>query len=278
MPAIHRLLPLVVAPVATLAVFATAHARPPVKQEDNLLNDRFGLQAGVSYSGTSTNVRFDADAGTLGTELSGEDDLGLDKNKVLARGEVWFRMKERHRARISSYFIPLNRRGNTILDRTIAFGNETFNVNEAIQSELKLNLFAITYAYSFVKNDRMELGASLGFDVVEFEAKATVPARLRTEREERSGPAPLVGLDGTVRIHGKWYAEARAQYLKVNISDVKGTLKTYDLNVMYRLHPNVTVGLGYSGYGINVDSANLGDGGRIDITTHGPMLFGRVGF
>jgi len=276
-PTLHRILPLVLAPVAALVV-SVAHARPPEKQADNLLNDRFGLQAGVIYSGTTTDVRFDADAGTLGTDLSGEDDLGLGKNKVLARGDVWFRMKERHRARISSYFIPLNRRANTVLDRTIDFGNETFNVNERIESELKLNLLAITYAYSFVKNDRMELGASLGFDIVEFEAKATVPARLRTEREERSGPAPLVGLDGTVRIHGKWYAEARAQYLKVNISDVKGTLKTYDVNVMYRLHPNVTLGLGYSGFGINVDSTNLGDSGLIDISTGGPMLFARVGF
>jgi hypothetical protein len=273
----HRRLPLFLAPLAALVATA-AHARPPEKQEDNLLNDRFGLQAGVAYSATSTNVRFDSDAGTPGTELNGEDDLGLGKNKVLARGEVWFRMKERHRARISSYFIPLNRRANTVLDRTIQFGNETFDVNEAIESEIRLNLLAITYAYSFVKNDRLELGASLGFDVVEFEGKATVPARLRTEREERSGPAPLVGLDGTVRIHGKWYAEARAQYLKVNISDVKGTLTTYDLNVLYRLHPNVTVGLGYSGFGVNVDSANPGDSGRIDITTHGPVLFGRVGF
>lgn len=277
MPAFHRFLPLVLAPVAALAVTA-AHARPPEKQEDNLLNDRFGLQAGAIYSGTTTDVRFDSDAGTIGTDLSGEDDLGFGKNKVLARGEVWFRMKERHRARISSYFVPLNRRGNTVLDRTIQFGNETFAVNERIESELKLNLLAITYAYSFVKNDRLELGASLGFDVVEFEAKATVPARLRTEREERSGPAPLVGLDGTFRIRGKWYAEARAQYLKVNISDVKGSLKTYDVSVLYRLHPNVTVGLGYSGFGINVDSTNLGDSGLIDVSTGGPMLFGRVGF
>lgn len=277
MPTIPRVLPLVLAPVAALAVSA-AHARPPEKQEDNLLNDRFGLQAGVAYSATTTDVRFDSDLGTLGTELSGEDDLGLGKNKVLARGEVWFRMKERHRARISSYFIPLNRRATTVLDRTISFGNETFAVNEQIESELKLNLLAITYAYSFVKNDRLELGASLGFDVVDFEAKATVPARLRTEREERSGPAPLVGLDGTFRIHRKWYAEARLQYLKVNISDVKGTLTTYDLNVLYRLHPNVTVGLGYSGFGIDVESENEGDSGRIDIATHGPMLFARVGF
>jgi hypothetical protein len=274
---IPRVLPLVLAPVATLAL-TTAHARPPEKQEDNLLNDRFGLQAGVVYSATSTDVRFDSDLGTPGTELSGEDDLGLGKNKVLARGEVWFRMKERHRARISSYFVPLNRRANTVLTRTIDFGNETFAVNEAIESELKLNLLAITYSYSFVKNDRLELGASLGFDVVDFEAKATVPARLRTEREERSGPAPLVGLDATFRIHRKWYAEARAQYLKVNISDVKGTLRTYDLNVLYRLHPNVTVGLGYSGFGIDVDSQDPGDSGRVDVSTNGPILFARVGF
>jgi hypothetical protein len=265
-------------PLLLVVACAPAFARPPENKPDNLLDDRFGLQFALVNSSASTTVRFDADNGTLGTVLSAEDDLGLKDTKLLARGDVWFRMRERHRMRLSNYVVPLDRNGDTVLNRTIQFGNSVYAVNERVTSKLKVNLMALAYTYSVVKNDRIEAGLSFGFDVVGFEAEATVPARLRTEREERSGPAPLLGVDFTGRIVGKWYAEARAQFLRVNISDVKGSLSTWEVNGLYRLHPNVTVGLGYNSFAMDVDSVNTGDSGRFKLTTRGPMLLARVGF
>ncbi len=257
---------------------APAYARPPENPPDNLLNDRFGMQFGVMNSSNSTTIRFDADNGTPGTVLSAEDDLGLKDKKLLARGDVWFRMRERHRMRLSNYFVPLDRNGDTVLNRTIQFGNSVYAVNERVTSKLKVNLMALTYTYSIVKNERVEAGLSFGFDILGFEAEATVPARLRTEREERSGPAPLLGGDLTARVYGKFYAEARAGFLRVNVSDVKGSLTTWEVNALYRLHPNVTLGLGYNSFAFDVDSKNTGDSGRFKLSTRGPMLLARVGF
>jgi hypothetical protein len=264
--------------LAAAFVAGAAHARPPEPEPDNLLNDRFGLQFGVMYSSNSTEVRVDASDDTLGTELDAEEDLGLAKSKLLGRGEVWFRMRERHRARISNYFIPLDRRGDAILDRDIQFGDENYFAGESVSSRLAVRVLSFTYTYSFVKNDRLEAGASLGFNVLGFEAEATVPARLRSEREERSGPAPVVGLDVTGRIHGRWYAEARAQYLEATISDVDGSLLAFEVNGLYRLHRNVTLGLGYNSLDMDIDSRDPGDSGRLKLTTAGPQLFARVGF
>lgn len=265
-------------PLLLVFAGASAFARPPVEQPDNLLNDRFGLQFGLTQASASTDIRFDADNGTLGTPISAEDDLGLKDKKLLARGDVWFRMKDRHRMRISNYFVPLDRNGDKVLNRTVQFGNELYVVNERVTSKLKVNLLAITYTYSIVKNDRIEAGLSLGFDVLGFEAEATVPARLRTEREERSGPAPLIGLEAQGRVYGKFYAEGRYQTLRVNVADVKGSLTTWELNALYRLHRNVTLGLGYNSFGFDVDSTNAGDSGRLKLSSRGPMLLARVGF
>jgi hypothetical protein len=272
-----RLLPISFALAAALAAGA-ADARPREPEPDNLLNDRFGLQFALMQSSSSTDVRVDAPDGTLGTELNAEDDLGLAKSKLLGRGEVWFRMRERHRVRISNYFVPLDRRGETVLDRTIRFGDETYLVGETVSSQLAVRVLALMYTYSFVKNDRLEAGASIGFDVVGFDAEATVPARLRTEREERSGPAPLVGLDLTARIQGRWYAEGRVQYVKATVGDVEGSLTAFEVNGLYRLHPNVTLGLGYNSFTVDIDSRDIGDSGRLKLNTAGPQLFARVGF
>lgn len=266
--------------LSALLLFAvtTAAAKPPAEQPDNLLNDRLTLQAGLVSSSNQTIVRYDAAAGTPGTVLDGEKDLALPARKLVGRAELVFRMKERHRARIGNYYLPLDRRATTLLTKTINFGNTTYNVNDVVASELKMRLLAIAYTYSFVKNDRLELGASLGFDVIGFDAAATVAARLRTEREDRSAPAPLGGVDGTVRLSSRFYVEGRAQYLKVNVHNVKGTLETFEANVLYRLSPNVTFGLGYSGFKVDVDSEKIGDSGQFQLRSAGPQLFARVGF
>ena len=151
-------------------------------------------------------------------------------------------------------------------------------VLEVLTRERTVRVLAFTYTYSFVKNDRLEAGASIGFDIVGFEAEATVPARLRSEREERSGPAPLVGLDVAGRIRGPWYAEARVQYLKATVGDVDGSLIAFEVNGLYRLHRNITLGLGYNSFDVDIDSRDAGDSGRLKLGTAGPQLFARVGF
>ena len=264
---------------AALLLAATAAvAKPPPDEADNLLNDRLTLQAGLVSSSNATTIRYDATAGTPGTDVNAENDLKLPARKLIGRAELMFRMKERHRVRIQNYYLPLDRRATTLLQSTINFGNTTYNVNEAVASELKMRLLAINYTYSFIKNEKVELGASIGFDVIGFQAAASVPARLRTERVDRSAPAPLAGLDATARLSSRFYAEGRAQYLKANVQTVNGTFETLEANVLYRLSPNVTFGLGYSRFKINVDSLKVGDSGQFQLRSVGPQLFGRVGF
>lgn len=276
-PIPRRPLDRVLAVTLTLAATA-AVAKPPPDEPDNLLNDRVTLQAGLVSSSNQTTVRYDSSAGTPGTTLDAEKDLGLPPKKLIGKAELMFRMKKRHRIRIANYYLPLDRQATVLLQRTVNFGNTTYNVNDVVQSELKMRLLAINYTYSFVKNDRVELGASLGFDVIGLEAAATVAARLRTERADRSAPAPLGGLDGTVRISSRFYAEARAQYVKADVQNVRGTLETFEANVLYRMSPNVTFGLGYSGYKVDVNSFRVGDSAQFVLRSTGPQLFARVGF
>ena len=266
--------------LAAVLLLATsaAVARPPPEQPDNLLNDQLTLQAALVESTNHTTIRYDASAGTPGTVVDAENDLGLPSHKLIGHAELMFRMKTRHRVHIGNYFLPLDRHATKQLDQTINFGDTTYNVNDVVASELNMRLLELTYSYSFIKNDRAEIAASLGFDVVGFEAAATVAARLRTEREDHSAPAPLGGLDGTVRLSNRWYAEARAQYLKVNVHQVSGTLETFQANALYRLNPNVTFGIGYSGFKVDVESFKVGESGIFQLRSTGPQLLARVGF
>ena len=255
-----------------------ALAKPPEELPDNLLNDRFTLQAAFIESSNATRVRLDSATGLAGTEFDGEKDTALPTRKLTARGELMFRVRERGRVRLANYFVPLDRRGSAVLTRTINFGNEVYNISDSVQTSLQLRLLAMSYTYSIIRNERIELGASLGFDVVGYDAQMTVPGRLRTAEDDRSAPAPLAGLDVTGRLSTRFYAEGRAQYLRVNVTSVKGTLQAYEANLMYRAHPNITLGVGYIALDVAVDSHKTGDSGLFSLKSTGPQLFVRVGF
>ena len=257
---------------------APAFARPPVAVDDNLLNDRFTLQGGFILSSNQTELRRDSNAGNPGTDVSAERDLGLPSKKLTGFGEMMFRMKTRHRIRLSDYYLPLDRKGTAVVANTINFGNTTYNFNDTIVSSLKVRSFAVTYTYSFIKNERIEAGASLGFNVLGFDGQVAVPTRLRTEYAENSAPAPLGGVEATFKFSKRFYAEARGQYIKGTISGVNASLKTLNASLLFRMNPNVTFGMGYIGYSASVNVTTVGSGGHYSLQSKGPQLFARVGF
>jgi len=265
--------------VLSAAVPAIAGARPPPEQQDNLINDRFAMTAEFVNARTDTQLRLDSSAGTLGTVVDAENDLGLPARKVLGIGDVTFRMgSPRWRMRVEYWFLPLDRSGNATLTKTINFKDDTFNPGDQVNSQLNMHVLAVGWAYSFLRSERYELAASLGFDAIEFSAAATVSSLLMTQREDKSGPAPLAGLDGTLRLSSRWYLGGRFEYLKAHLSDVRGDVLSFEVTTLYRLNPNVTFGVGYRSFHINLTSEQVGSSGMFDLKTAGPLLLARVGF
>lgn len=267
--------------LATGVLLATpllALAKPPAVEPDNLINDTLTLQAGLIGSMNHTEIRRDASAGTPGTVVNGEQDLGLPSRKLTGLGELTLRMHKRHRIRLNDYFLPLDRSGTSVLSKTIYYGNTTYAMNEAVSTSVDLRVFGITYDYSIVHNDAVDLGLSIGANELDFHSQVFVPVLLQQSNYDRSAGAPLAGIDGTVRISSRFYAEARLQSVKANVGSIHGSLVNYQGNVLYRLSPNVTFGLGYAGFKINLDVTTVGDSGHVGFESVGPQTFVRVGF
>lgn len=257
---------------------AAALAGPPPKERDGLQYQRVAITGGLMMSSIKTDLRFDADDGTPGTLLSAEDDLGLDNKKLLGRGELMVRVNNRHRVRLANAFLPLTRRANKTLDTPIQFGNNAYIAGDNVLTELDLKLFALSYTYSPIRNEKFEVGLSFGIDFADYNARGAVLSRRLDEREEGTGPAPLFGVDGLWRISKRWYVEGRAQYLKVDFDTFSGKLAQYEANVLYQWKPGVAFSLGYGRFEIDIDSQDVGNSGQFKLTSSGPMLNVRVGF
>lgn len=263
--------------VLALVPFA-AMAETPKADDDPVFDNHLTLSGSFAYASASTQIRLDASDGTRGTDLDGETDLGLSKHKWLGRGEATLRPRPRHRLRLTHHFLKLERNGTATLTRDVAFGDEDFLAGEIVTSNLDLSLLALDYSYSFWRSPRVELAAGIGINLADYEVRAAVPAGLREERDDESGYAPVLSLEGAFRFGGRWYGEARVRYFELGIDHVRGSLATWDVNVLYRLKRNVLVGAGYSRFDLAVESNRTGDTGRLDLAFDGPQLFLRAGF
>jgi len=244
------------------------------KPRPNVIEDRFRVEVNLLGASASTKLRVDESPTLRGTELSAEDDLGLDDFQLLPQVELTLLPGERHLIRLSAFAV--HRSADTRIERPISFDNEDYLVGERVDSLLNLTMFGLTYGYRFLVHQRAEVSASFGIQVADVEANAVVRSRVVRESESGVAPLPLLGLEGRFDFTPRWAVEGRVQYLTVNEEDVDGSILDARLALTWRVNPYLALGLGYRTFQIDVDSADEDTPGFVDLTVAGPLLFVRA--
>jgi hypothetical protein len=258
-----------------LALFATlAHAEDYLSPTE----ERVRLSLGAVYLSNKTSLQLNSSAGVTGTPVSGEDDFGLDKHDVEAKIEAMVRAGGRHRLWFD--YFSLDRTGQATVTQPIVFRDVLFQPGDPLDTSLSLRTFSITYGYSFLHTDKYEVAATLGINDTDISARArvTTPTRHVDQSEDQAGPFPTVGLAATYVVSKRFYFDGRAQYFKVRVNDLDGSLGLYELDALYRLRPNISFALGYSAVRAHLLSAQTTNSGTFDLNTHGPQFFVRVAF
>ena len=244
------------------------------KPRPNVIEDRFRVEVNLLGASASTNLRVDESPTQPGTELSAEDDLGLDDFQLLPQVELTLLPGERHLIRLSAFAV--HRSADKHIEIPISFDNEDYVVGERVDSLLNLTMFGLTYGYRFLVHQRAEVSASFGIQIADVEANAVVRSRVVRESESGVAPLPLLGLEGRFDFTPRWAVEGRVQYLTVNEVDVDGSILDARLALTWRVNPYLALGLGYRTFQIDVDSADDDTPGFVDLTVAGPLLFVRA--
>jgi hypothetical protein len=246
------------------------------------ITDRFYVRGTFFNPAVTTSLRIDTQSpggglpGTTGTTVSGERDLGLDSRIPQGRIEIMFRLRERNRLRVD--YFETNRRGNNVISRQILFGDEVFSAADRVTSSIDWRQFALTYTYSVLRTDRLELGFGLGVHFLQAEARGAVEAKGLRQEVSGSGAFPTIPVDFTWRISRRFAVVARAQYFKASVNNFSGALGEYHGDFQYRWKPNFTVGAGYTTMraGLDVQDAHFPGSFRLDV--RGPEAFFKVSF
>jgi hypothetical protein len=240
------------------------------------ITDHLALEAGFYWGRVSTYGQFNSGQGVPGTVLNGERDLGLSNQAYQPRIDLLFRLEQRGRLRVD--FLDVRRNGLALLDRTIQFGDQTFQLAQTLQSTIDWRQMDITYTYSFLRGERYELGAGLGVHLLEAQAIAQVPGTPQRVDYSEAGPFATVALDGTYLLSSRWSLNARAQYMRLTVNSFTGMLEDFHGDVQYRWRRNLAFGVSYEYSEREVDVSNRDPSGVIRLSFSGPQLFVRVSY
>jgi len=240
------------------------------------ITDHFALRVTYFPASIDSELRLDQQAGLPGTDLKVEDDLGMPDSEPQGRTEMIIRLRERNRLRVD--YFKLTRHGDKVIDRTLNFGDQTFNVNDRAQTLIGWRQLGFTYTRSLLRTERFELGAGLGIYLVEAKAQGEVTARNVREQAEGVGAFPTIALDGTWRISRRWSFNGRAQKFTAHYDQFNGSLADYHGDVQYRWRKNFALGLAYSSLRVNLDVDSSNFAGRFKQNVTGPEFFIRASF
>ncbi|MGH8139198.1 MAG: hypothetical protein ACREVV_13545 [Steroidobacteraceae bacterium] len=257
-----------------------APIRPSKKHETpSPITDRFYVRGTFFPAALQTSLRVDPHngvPGALGTPVSGERDLGFDGRTPQGRIELMFRMRSRSKLRVD--YFETDRNGDRVLARQIVFGDQTFNVADRATSSLDWRAFTLAYTYSFVRNDRLEIGAGLAVHFLQADARAAVASRQVQQEVSGAGAFPTIPLDFAWRISRRFALTARAQYFHASVNNFEGSVGDYHADVQYRWKPNFALGMGYTIMKWSLDVNDASFPGVFRLSASGPEAFFRVSF
>lgn len=259
--------------VALLANFARA---------DNYLSptdERVRLSMGVMHLSSSTSLQVNSSSGVIGTPINAEKDFGLDNSNLEPKFTATVRAGERHRLNFD--YFTLDRTGHaTSGGAPVIFRDVVLQPGDPLDSHLSLRTLGISYGYSFIHREKFEIAATIGVNDIDVSSRIRVTTQMRhlDQTKDQAGPFPTLGLDATYVVSKRFYFDARAQYMKVSVTQLVGSLGIYEIDALYRLRPNIAFALGYTAVKADLVSYRPRDGGYVNFSAKGPQAFVRISF
>jgi hypothetical protein len=271
--------------VSTLLVLLLGAAVPALAQEWPRLN----VFGGAQFADFTTDVQLDASATVLGSSVDFERDLGFDNHSSMAWGGALWRISKRNQLTAGYVYV-----GRDVvqrqLQRSIRFGDETFDVNANVDAFINTWYLSASYRFAIVATPVVELGASIGITAINLSTGiqlsgsvsgpggSTASANDTTQDASFTAPAPLPGAFILVRPHPRVTIRAAGGYIKADFGDLNGemfqTFGAVDVMIIKWLG----VGGAYSYNRLSVGVDDSGFNGNIRYSFGGPQVYGVLAF
>jgi hypothetical protein len=178
--------------LAAMTVFTILIAVPRLHAADNDNEDFDSYKIRIDgfwfYSNPSGNIQGSSENGTIDLQK----DLGFNTYSTFSGLVDWKFTRKNHFVFAVS---PFQQQRQTVLNRTITYQGQTFDVGLSTHADLQANLYAPGYQYDIIRRKRGHIGVGVQIDL--FDAKASLTAQAQTTGDgvhhaEVSGSGSLV--------------------------------------------------------------------------------------
>jgi hypothetical protein len=210
----------------------------------------FELITGVTYSSVSSTLTVGRGGGSASLAIDGEATLGLSRELLSPEILVVYRLAERHR--LSFGFEDMTRTATRTLQRDIDVDGVTYAVGTSVHSVYGVQFFDLTYAWSFLQDDRMEMAVTVGFDTLRAHFALEASSTQLAANERFIFPIPLPGLDADFVLIKDLWLRQRLQFMYVPVQSYSGLLIELNVALEYSVLKNVALGLGFDMFRVDL--------------------------
>jgi len=254
-------------------------ARPPGR----IVSDKFQISLGGTLVAFDTEIR--AGNTLVGTIIDLEEDLDVDSDTRSARLDGFYRFNKKHA--LGFAFFTLQREGSVVLDTEITFNEITYAIGAVADTDFDVNLFALTYRYTFVNTGRTEAGFAAGLSLYDFSAGVagsaviddgmggTIIEEGASARTDLLAPIPTFGMFIIHAFTPKLVLQLNAGAFDVDVGDVSARVidTGFSLDYFFSRHWGIGIGSNYTQISYSDDSTP-----RVAIDYSQDVLRGYVSF
>jgi long-subunit fatty acid transport protein len=265
-----------------LAALVSSTAQAAGNSLNPVLDESWSFRLGATYldaKGTFSST-IDGDP----TDSLSTDDLNVsDGNTTPAFGVRW-RFTDRWRATFNYFGMDNDGTVRQNFDRLI-FGDIRATGFLEVETSFKTDFYVAQVGYSFLKNERAELGLGGGLHVVNFETALKVRAKvnnksgsLQTDSADLTVPLPNILGFGTYAFTPKLSLDGGIGWFGLDYDEYSGNLVAVNANLEYRFTDNFGVGVGYNFVDMDLDIEKSSRTDTYDLEYKGPVLYVSAGF
>ena len=255
-----KLTSLVTVAFALLALYPASLAIAQEPANVWMEQDRSSVDVGAYYATYDTKFRLSSDQGDAGTIVDIETDFGLDESRTKPFLHANYRFRPRHRLDFAYY--DLSRDGTKIIERDIDLGDVSFPEGATIVSKFDYRVAKLTYSYSLLQNQNVDLALAAGIYTAFFDFHAMDIDTGLSEGEDGTAPVPIIGLRVTYLINRRWTANAYLEYFEIDNSNADGRYIDGTVSLEYRFREKTGVGFAYNSVNVEGDDKESDDEGE----------------
>ena len=275
-----------------LMLFGVLTVAPCASADDDYgkFNSPFRVYLGGFWPEMNSEITINGDVLPEVPPIDVEDFLGVEDSKGIGWGGVSWHFAQRHSAEFE--YFSLKRNGGTSgpFSPPIQVG-DTFIEGGAINTSYNTSVTRLTYGFSVLRSERMDLQLKAGLHIANLEAgvqlaglicdQTTGPmqppgcpgAETRTAFEDVTAPLPHLGGSYTYIMTPSLAVNVQAMGFVVEIDSIDGSIAEITADVAWQPWQHVGFGASIRYFKTRVEAANSELNGKFEFEYLGPAVY-----